>query len=484
MNIRQLKRLGVPGGPTARLAVRLIGPALHRGVPKSELRHRIKAVVDDPAGHADDPNFGELAQALLERRDDRRRLRRVDEVVTRPAQARPPREQPAPYRQWGEDLDPVSVQQMETACRLPVAVRGALMPDAHVGYGLPIGGVLATRDAVIPYAVGVDIACRVKLSVLDLPADMIEQDPHRLIKAIEAETRFGIGSEFIGKRRTHPVLDDDWSVSPVTRQNKDKAHAQLGTSGSGNHFVEFGKFTIDERHAIELGLAGAGVYLALLSHSGSRGTGASVCEYYSHLAMRMHPELSREAIRLAWLDLDSQEGQEYWAAMNLMGRYASANHACIHRAIAQHLGAVVLADVENHHNFAWAEEHEGEALIVHRKGATPAAEGQLGFIPGSMASPGYLVRGKGVEASLNSAAHGAGRVMSRTQAKRQFHWSQIRPLLEERGVTLLSAGLDEVPMVYKNLDEVMSYQRDLVKKIARFDPKIVKMAPAGERPED
>jgi tRNA-splicing ligase RtcB len=221
-----------------------------------------------------------------------------------------------------------------------------------------------------------------------------------------------------------------------------------------------------------------------MTHSGSRGTGASVCDYYSKLAMAMHPNLDRHARHLAWLGLDTHEGQEYWAAMNLMGRYASANHACIHQAIAKHLGAKVLADIENHHNFAWREEHDGESLIVHRKGATPAGAGVLGVIPGSMASPGYVVRGKGEPTSLRSAAHGAGRVMSRTQAKNTYRWAQVRPYLEERGVTVLSAGIDEVPFVYKNIDEVMARQRDLVEVVARFDPKLVKMAPGGERPED
>ena len=179
---------------------------------------------------------------------------------------------------------------------------------------------------------------------------------------------------------------------------------------------------------------------------------------------------------------DSEAGQEYWAAMNLMGRYAAANHAVIHRSLARALRARVIAGVENHHNFAWKEVHGGRELIVHRKGATPAGAGVMGVIPGSMASPGYVVRGKGSAPSLESAAHGAGRVMSRTQAKKSFRWSPVKKLLAERGVTLLSAGLDEVPGVYKDIETVMAAQADLVEVVARFDPKIVKMAPAGERP--
>jgi len=363
----------------------------------------------------------------------------------------------ATYQQWGEDLDAESIAQMERACRLPVSVAGALMPDAHVGYGLPIGGVLATDNAVIPYAVGVDIACRMKMTVLDLPLRQLVDRQDRLTSAIEAETRFGVGASF-SHRREHEVMDADWSVSPVTKSHRDKAGLERGE------------------------------YLALLSHSGSRGTGAQVCDHYSKVAVKKHPELPKELLKLAWLSLDSAEGQEYWAAMELMGRYAAANHACIHRHVARNLGADVLLDLENHHNFAWKERHviDGAArdLIVHRKGATPAGEGVRGIIPGSMASPGFVVRGKGNAASLNSASHGAGRVMSRSQAMKTFDWKEANRVLEERGVKLLSAGLDEVPMVYKDIHEVMAAQADLVEVLGRFDPKLVKMAPHGERPED
>jgi tRNA-splicing ligase RtcB len=371
------------------------------------------------------------------------------------------------------------VRQLANACSLPVAVRGALMPDAHLGYGLPIGGVLATRNAVIPYAVGVDIACRVKMTVLDLPVETID-DLDLLKTAIETETRFGIGAAFKRERRSHSVLDEDWDFTKLTAGLKDKAWAQLGTSGSGNHFVEFGTFELDHD---DLGLD-RGRYLALLSHSGSRGAGATIAGHYSKLAMKQHPELPRELKHLAWLDLDSDAGGEYWRAMELMGRYAAANHACIHRHIAEHLGSEVMLDIENHHNFAWKEVHDGEEVVVHRKGATPAGEGVLGIIPGSMASSTYVVRGRGNEESLRSAAHGAGRVMSRTQAKKTLDWKSARAWLEQSGVTLLSAGLDEVPAVYKNIDEVMAAQADLVEPIARFQPRVVKMAPAGERPED
>lgn len=387
----------------------------------------------------------------------------------------------APYKQWGKDLDPASVEQMSLACRLPVSVRGALMPDAHVGYGLPIGGVLATKGAVIPYAVGVDIACRVKMSVLDLPVSTLDTGVERLKTAIEKETRFGIGAKFDHGRRMHPVMDEDWKVSPVVKELKDKAWSQLGTSGSGNHFVDVGVLEVTDTGA---GLP-LGSYLAVLSHSGSRGTGAAVCDHFSKLAQsKRRGELDSAYRNLSWLELDSHEGREYWACMELMGKYAAANHACIHRHLVAHLGAEVLLDVENHHNFAWKEVHDGAEVIVHRKGATPAGKGTLGIIPGSMTAPGFLVRGKGNPDSLDSAAHGAGRRMSRTQAKKQFNWWHAKQVLGDAGVSLMSAGLDELPMAYKDIHSVMRAQHDLVEVLAVFHPKLVKMAPAGERPED
>jgi tRNA-splicing ligase RtcB len=402
-----------------------------------------------------------------------------------------PRAELAPWRQWGEGLEPEAVRQMANACALPVAVAGALMPDAHVGYGLPIGGVLATDNAVIPYAVGVDIACRMKLTVYDRKANTIGGQRDRLANIIEEETRFGMGCEF-QQRRQHDVMDENWGVSPITQRMRDKAWKQQGTSGSGNHFVEFGAFTVTESEAAGLAETGQeiepGEYLALLSHSGSRGTGAQVCQHYSQRAMARHEHLPKELKHLAWLSLDEADGQEYWAAMNLMGHYAAANHALIHKYIGRKLGAGLILDIENHHNFAWKERHvvngQERELIVHRKGATPAGAGVLGVIPGSMASPGFVVRGKGQPQSLKSASHGAGRVMSRTKALQSFTWSAVRKQLAEAGVELLSAGLDEVPGVYKDIATVMAAQTDLVDVLGRFDPKLVKMCPAGERAED
>src|SRR5438128_1806536 len=465
MNTKDFLRLGVPLGEATRRATNFVAKFILGGGDKTRWEEEVKAIIANPPAFAADPLRGDFAKALLNAPP-------------------PPRAEPVKYRQWGEGLEHDAVMQMEKACLLPVSVAGALMPDAHVGYGLPIGGVLATENAVIPYAVGVDIACRMKMTVLDIPVRDLEQKQDRLTRAIEAETRFGVGASF-KHRREHEVMDADWSVSGVTKQNKDRAWSQLGTSGSGNHFVEFGLFTSHSK----INNLEPGTYVALLSHSGSRGTGAAVCDHYSKLAFgRCRASLPSELLRLAWLPLDSQEGQEYWNAMELMGRYAAANHACIHRHIAENLGAQVLLDLENHHNFAWKEKHVIDGVerevVVHRKGATPAGQGVLGIIPGSMASPGFVVSGKGNAESLDSASHGAGRAMSRKAANEKFNWKDVNRFLKQQGVTLISAGLDEVPMAYKNIREVMAAQYDLVTVLGQFDPKLVKMAPSGERPED
>ena len=391
------------------------------------------------------------------------------------------REKPAPWRQWGAELvEDDAVQQMRGACLLPNAVCGALMPDAHKGYGLPIGGVLAVKNAVIPYAVGVDIACRMRLTVLDMPVNMFDNAKRNTLRqALKKETRFGIGAMFTAQeRRDHAVMDDDfWDAVEVLRQNKTKAWTQLGTSGKGNHFVEFGELHLEEPSMIGGHKLEAGNYLALLSHSGSRGTGEAVATYYSNIAMQQCYYLPEALRHLSWLDLDTNAGQEYWGAMQLMGRYASANHELIHRHIMRNLGADELTHVENHHNFAWKDKVKGEDVIIHRKGATPAALGVEGIIPGSMASPAFVVRGKGNADALNSCSHGAGRLMSRAAAFQTLNPEDVRAMLKENGVELISGQIDEAPTAYKDIRRIMATQNDLVDVIARFDPKMVIMAP-------
>jgi len=467
MNTNQLRKLGIPDS-AVNTAIAAIQQAAKLGLLKQfDVKKTLRDLAAHPASFIDDGIFGALAREIVDLGGPVMEIKPVD------------------FQVWGADgIDQASLVQMRQACAVPNVAAGALMADAHVGYGLPIGGVLATRNTVIPYAVGVDIACRMKLSVLDIPTWTITESNKADLydAALEKGTRFGVGCEY--KRPVdHAVMDDPaWYASRVTRENRDKAWRQLGTSGSGNHFVEFGVLTLESR-ADDFDLE-PGEYVALLSHSGSRGAGAAVCSLYSNVARQKLPKRHADVGRLAWLDLNDEAGTEYWTAMNLMGDYAAANHDVIHRQVSKLLGAEIIAGVENHHNFAWKEMHDGEELIVHRKGATPAARGELGVIPGSMADPAFIVRGKGNVASLASASHGAGRQMSRTAAKQKFTWRATQKNLAQRGIRVLSAGADEVPGVYKNILDVMRRQAELVDVVARFDPKIVKMCGDNSRAED
>lgn len=459
-----LKKNGWPEGPLIRLAKEAADALWRDGLDREQILARLEAVRADPAAFLDDAATGGLAQALT--RAQAGPVQRDESL----------REAARDYPVWGREyIDPSALAQMDNALRLPVSVAGALMPDAHVGYGLPIGGVLATAGAVIPYAVGVDIACRMRLSIYPQSPLLLDQKPAQFERALLSQTRFGMGAKWEKSQRPeHPVLDDDdWEATPLLRHLHDIAYEQLGTSGTGNHFVEWGTLDLD----VELLGLQPGRYLALLSHSGSRGVGFKAAEHYSKLAMRLHPQLDKAVRHLAWLDLDAEAGQEYWIAMELAGRFASANHFVIHHRVAAAAGLEEIAVVENHHNFAWRSRlADGTPVIVHRKGATPAGAGVLGVIPGSMGDPGYVVRGRGVAASLDSAAHGAGRQMSRKQALNTIAKRERDDYLRARGVTLLGGGLDESPQAYKRIDQIIAAQADLVEIVGRFTPRIVRMA--------
>ncbi|GAB4500132.1 MAG: RtcB family protein [Anaerolineales bacterium] len=434
------------------------------GMKRDAVLATLEAVRSNPGSFLADALLADLAREIL-------RQNKNDEPSEDVL-----RESPLPFPIWGaEQIDPEAIRQMENAMRLPVTVTGALMPDAHVGYGLPIGGVLATENTVIPYAVGVDIACRMRLSLYEVSPILLGQKKGMFENALWDETAFGMGAAWKGnKRASHEVLDDPaWNATRLLKSLQDSAYAQLGTSGTGNHFVEWGSFRL---HEPMFGL-NAGEYLALLSHSGSRSVGFKIADHFSKLAMEKHPNLDKNIRHLAWLSLDSEEGQEYWLSMELAGRFASANHYIIHKRVAAAAGLKEAAAVENHHNFAWREKlPNGREVIVHRKGATPAGVGVLGVIPGSMGDAGYVVRGRGVSESLASASHGAGRKMSRKSAINSISKRERDDYLKERGVTLLGGGLDESPQAYKPIDEVITAQHDLVDVIGKFTPRIVRMA--------
>jgi len=469
INGNDLIKLGYAPGKTLGLALDIIISTAFPETHKIQVLRTLKKIKKAPEKFLKDAALAPLAEALI---DDAKVP--ADTTIAL-------KESASTYTIFGETaIEQGAKDQMNIAMRLPVTVAGALMPDAHQGYGLPIGGVLATRNAIIPYGVGVDIGCRMALSIFDIPEKHFLEQRSQYKRELIAHTAFGAGKGFSGSERAyHNVLDrSEFNMTPFIKNLKDKAFAQLGSSGGGNHFVEWGIIRFAEKDEA-LGIE-KGAYLALLTHSGSRGLGATIAGYYTNLAKELC-KLPKEAANLAYLDLNSEAGQEYWLAMNLAGDYASACHEVIHRKMAKAIGATVLAKVENHHNFAWKELLNGEEVIVHRKGATPAAKGVMGIIPGSMTAPGFLVRGKGEITAINSASHGAGRQMSRTQAIKNISKTEMKAILNDVGVTLIGAGLDEAPMAYKNIHEVMAAQQELVDVVAKFQPKIVRMADDGSR---
>ena len=382
---------------------------------------------------------------------------------------------PIHYPVYGaQEIDEATLQQMNTAMRLPIALKGALMPDAHHGYGLPIGGVMATRNEIIPFAVGMDIGCRMCLTVYDIPVNYFKAEQSRLIKLLEKNTRFG--RKELSDIHDHPILQrTEFREIPFLRSLLTKARQQLGTSGSGNHFVDMGILRIDQK-TDKLGNLEPGKYFAILSHSGSRNMGAEIAKHYTSIA-KEKCILPKGASQLAWLNLDTEEGTEYWKAMNLAGDYSASNHELIHKSLAKALGEKPVLTIENHHNFAWKEKlDDGSEAIVHRKGATPAHPGQTAIIPGSMTTHAYIVEGLGEPESIYSASHGAGRLMSRAQAKKSFSKKDLRDNLEKADVILLGGSIDEASMAYKNIDHIMKYQDKLVKTLAVFSPRIVRMS--------
>jgi tRNA-splicing ligase RtcB len=454
---RDLIKLGFPKNNTINIALGQINRYRKRE-KKESILSEAKEVLLHPEKFKNHGTWGKVAEGL------------VNPVQVKLQQLRNTR---APFSIFGEnEIEEQAKFQLYDALKLPIAVQGALMPDAHSGYGLPIGGVLATDNAVIPYGVGVDIGCRMSLSVFDVPASFMKGKEEQLKAILTDHTKFGM-SETHKVKADHEVFSrKEFQNIPVVKQLLDKAYKQLGTSGGGNHFVEFGVVNLQE--TLPEWKLEAGEYLAVLSHSGSRGFGANIAKHYTYLATKQCP-LPKNVQHLAWLDLNTHDGQEYWLAMNLAGDYAKACHEDIHRRIAKALGKRIALTIENHHNFAWKEQVNGKECIVHRKGATPAAQGELGIIPGSMTAPGFIVMGKGNQEALNSASHGAGRLLSRGKCKATLTQGQIKKELKEHNVTLIGGSVDEAPMAYKNIHTVMELQKELVSVLGTFTPKIVRM---------
>lgn len=458
---KDLIKIGFKQGPTVGVAISVMHK-YYKHHSKEEALAILADVLENPEAYADDEALGQISR-MIEREVEKAKLAEHLKLS----------EEPLPYQAYGiENIQQGAITQIETAMRLPVSVAGALMPDAHQGYGLPIGGVLATENAVIPYGVGMDIGCRMCLSIYDLGSSFLNHNRDKLKELLLENTRFG-QDEFDKPFEDEVLERSEFKEIHVVKKLKYKASRQIGTSGSGNHFVEFGIVDItDEQNEFNLPL---GKYVGVLSHSGSRGFGANIAQHYTKIAMEKHP-LPKEARHLAWLSLDDEAGMEYWLAMNLAGDYASANHRHIHLRLSRALGLKPIAKVENHHNFAWREQlPDGREVIIHRKGATPAGKGVLGIIPGSMTAPGFIVRGQGLPQSLQSASHGAGRQMSRRQAKEQITRHQLEKYLQKFDVELIGGGLDEAPLAYKNIEQVMAFQQELVDVLGTFQPKIVRM---------
>jgi tRNA-splicing ligase RtcB (3'-phosphate/5'-hydroxy nucleic acid ligase) len=463
---KDVMKLGYPEGRAVGIAINTVLKHFRKS-EKDEIFGMLKAVLSAPKNFIDDAIWNKVALELVPQ--ERKSL--VQSLLTKRID----------YRIFGAaEIEEGARNQMEIAMKLPVTIAGALMPDAHQGYGLPIGGVLATSNAVIPYAVGVDIGCRMCLSAFAIDELHLERHRSNLKRILMDTTCFG--RETFKKPKDHEVLESKlFNEISILKPLRGKAAMQIGSSGSGNHFVEFGLIEVGEHNEWNVP---AGKYLSVLSHSGSRALGAEIARHYTRVAKQICL-LPSEAAALAWLDLDSSAGQEYWHAMNLAGDYASANHHQIHHRIAEALGERAMFMVENHHNFAWKEKlSDGQEVIVHRKGATPAADGVLGIIPGSMTSPGFVVKGKGNASSLNSASHGAGRLMSRSVAKQSITNKMLKQELARHKVDLIGGGLDEAPMAYKNITQVMKHQDELVEVLGQFTPRIVRMCGDESPSED
>lgn len=455
---KDLRKIGYPQAPVVSVAIGVMEQYFKRHSLEEALMI-LKDIMIAPTNFLEDPVLGKVAKAFLPEPPEGVECSLNKEGVA--------------FSIFGKgQIEEGALHQMYIASKLPVAVGGALLPDAHAGYGLPIGGVLVTDNAVIPYGVGVDIGCRMCLSVFDIPAGELDRRESLFTRELKAATLFGSGAQF-AEAEDHPIMErSTFRELSLLKSLHGRAWKQLGTSGSGNHFVEFGVVEIAEADPV-LGLD-PGRYVGLLSHSGSRGLGANIANHYTRVA-RAKRRLPGEAAHLAWLALDEAEGMEYWMAMNLAGDYASACHEVIHTKIAAQLGRRPIKVVENHHNFAWREVHGGKGWIVHRKGATPAGTDVLGIIPGSMTTRGFIVKGKGSAASISSAAHGAGRRMSRSAAAASISPHALEEELARSRVRLIGGGVDEAPFAYKDIEEVMRAQRSLVDVVGTFQPRIVRM---------
>jgi tRNA-splicing ligase RtcB len=376
------------------------------------------------------------------------------------------KESPAPFKTFfpeGMRVEDEAYNQLKMALSIPPAVKGAAMPDCHPGYSMPIGGVVALDGAVSPTFVGLDIFCSMSLTVYDVDPREFQSVSGRndLLQFILASTSFGLGAETTGLDHKAMHLDA-WNEIPILKRLKPLAQKQLGSSGGGNHFANIMRIrytNVDPDRE----------YLALMTHSGSRGTGKQTAEHYIQLADQQASQKYKFPKGYGWLTLDSELGQEYMTAMAALGEYAKANHDLIHNQFENLFQGEYYSSYFNSHNMARVEN----GLMVHRKGATPAGSTDIGIIPGSSGTNSYLVVGRGNPDSLNSASHGAGRVSSRSTAKKNFNQKEFDERMKE--ITFHGVNPDEGFQAYKDIDRVMEAQRDLVEIVAVMKPMVVVM---------
>ncbi len=363
-----------------------------------------------------------------------------------------------PIKIWGEDIEETALEQAKNLAQLPFAFKWiALMPDCHMGYGMPIGGVMATKGVIVPNAVGVDIGCGMRAVETDIFADL--SCPVDVLKEIMDKVRkeIPVGFNHHKKQQEHSVFDSVPDV-PIISQQLDSAKKQIGTLGGGNHFIELQK--------AENG------FLWLMIHSGSRNFGYRIAREYHQVAKLLCTKWYSDipTVDLSFLPIGTREAGDYFECMNFALVFAEASRGMMMErfisAVSKAVGAFkIKRNIDVHHNYARYENHFGANVIVHRKGAISAREGESGIIPGSQGTCSYITRGLGNVESFNSSSHGAGRVMSRTRARTELSLDDTIKKLDESGVVhsiRKKDDLDEAPDAYKNIEDVMEYQKDLV----------------------
>jgi len=376
----------------------------------------------------------------------------------------PEKFQNSPLKIFGTH-DAATVAQMRNCMAVGNVVAGVVCADGHLGYAQPVGGVIAYEGQISISGVGFDIGCGNMAARLDTPFAAIEDKVGDIIRDVSRVISFGIGRSN-NERAEHALFDDAeaWRESDMAAY-RPKAAAQLGTVGSGNHYVDLMR---DQDGFVWIGV-----------HFGSRGLGHTSATRYLKAAggkdgMNVPPAL---------VDEDSELGRRYIAAMELAGRYAYAGREWVVERVRQIIGGAVTDTVHNHHNYAWRETHDGRNLWVVRKGATPAFPGQRGFVGGSMGDDAVIIEGvdsEAARASLYSTVHGAGRLFGRKEAKRRFTREAMDAWLRDRGVALVGADLDESPMAYRRLPEVIAEHAGTLKVLHTLRPFAVAMAGAGE----